>query len=170
MSDKITKALFAIYLIVLVWILMFKLGVKFSYMAERKVNLMPYNDFLIPNTKVDLPELILNIVIFIPSGIYAGIIFKKWGFLKNVFFFFTASSVIEGLQFILRIGAFDMTDIINNTLGGIIGLLIFKSIVFVLKDSVKAQRIVNIIAIIGTAVILLLLFLLKTNHLGIRYQ
>jgi glycopeptide antibiotics resistance protein len=169
-TNKLTIVLFVIYLIALFWILLFKLGVRFSYMENRKVNLIPFSEPLILNGKIDFGEIIMNVVIFVPLGIYAGILFKRWIFGKNLFFFFLISLIVEGLQFILRVGAFDITDTITNTLGGIIGLMIFKAIEKVFKNSVKAQKFINIIAAIGTALMILFLLLLKTNNLWIKYQ
>ncbi len=168
--NKLTIVLFVIYLIVLFWILLFKLGVRFSYMENRQVNLIPFGEPLILNGKTHFGEIIMNVLIFVPLGIYAGILFKRWGFGKNLFFFFLASLFVEGLQFILRIGAFDITDIITNTLGGIIGLMIFKAIEKIFKNRVKAQKFINVIASIGTALMILFLVLLKTNNLWIKYQ
>ena len=169
-TSKLTIVLFVIYLIALFWILLFKLGVRFSYMENRKVNLIPFNDPLILNGKIDLGEIIMNVVIFAPLGIYAGILFKRWISGKNLFFFFLISLIIEALQFILRVGAFDITDAITNTLGGIIGLMIFKAIEKVLQNSVKAQKFINVIAATGTALMILLLLLLKLDMLPIRYR
>ena len=78
--------------------------------------------------------------------------------------------MFEGLQFILRVGAFDITDIINNTLGGIIGLLIFEAIEKLFNNRVKSQKFITIIAAIGTLLMISLLLLLKLNMLPIRYQ
>jgi len=168
--NKLTFVLFVIYLIALLWILLFKLGVRFSYMENRNVNLIPFNEPFILNGKTNFGEIIMNLVIFVPLGIYAGILFKKWIFGKYLFFFFLISLFVEGFQFILRIGAFDITDIITNTVGGITGLMLFKAIEKVFKNSVKAQKFVNIIAGIGTVLVILFLFLLKTNNLWIKYQ
>lgn len=77
---------------------------------------------------------------------------------------------MKGFQFILRVGAFDITDTITNTLGGIIGLMIFKAIEKVFKNSVKALKFINVIAAIGTVLMILFLLLLKTNNLWIKYQ
>jgi len=157
--------LFVIYLIALFWILVFKLGVQFSYMENRSVNLIPFSD-----GKIDVGEIILNVVICVPLGIYAGVLFKRWSFGTKLFFFFLISSMFEILQFILRAGAFDITDIITNTLGGIIGLMIFKAIEKLFKNSVKGQKFINIIAAIGTVLMISLLLLLKMNMLPVRYQ
>jgi glycopeptide antibiotics resistance protein len=169
-TNSLTIVLFVIYLIALFWILLFKLGVRFSYMETRSVNLIPFSELLILNGKIDFGEIIMNVIIFVPLGIYAGILFKRWVWGKNLFFFFLISLIVEGLQFILGAGAFDITDIITNTSGGIIGLVIFKAIEKLFKNSVKAQRFINIIAAIGTIVMILFLLLLKTNNLWIKYQ
>lgn len=169
-ANKLTNVLLIIYLIVLCWILLFKLGVQFSYMGNRNVNLIPFGKPLVLNGKTDVSEIISNVVIFVPLGMYAGILFKRWSFGKKVFFFFLISLIIEGLQFILRVGASDITDIITNTLGGIIGLMIFKAIEKAFQNSAKAQKFINIIASIGTVLVILLLSLLKMNMLPVRFQ
>ena len=169
-ANKLTIVLLAIYLIVLFWILLFKLGVRFSYMENRQVNLIPFREALVINGKIDFGEIIMNVIIFVPLGLYAGVLFKKWNFLKNIFCFFLISLIVEGLQFILRVGAFDITDTITNTLGGVIGLTAFKAIQKVFQSSVKAQKSINIIAAVGTVLMILFLLLLKTGNLWIRYQ
>ena len=169
-ANKMTIALFVVYLIASCWILLFKLGVQFSYMKERKVNLIPFNQPLILNGEANFGEVLMNVMIFLPLGIYAGILFKRWSFGRNLFLCFLISFVIEALQFILRVGAFDVTDIIANTLGGLLGLVLFNGIERVFNNSLKAQKFINTVATIGTVLILVLLFLLKTDNLGVRYQ
>jgi len=169
-ANRITIILFISYLIALCWILLFKLGVRFSYMGNRRVNLIPFSEPLILNGKIDVGEIILNVVIFVPLGVYTGILFGRWVFGRKLFFLFLISLIVEGLQFILAVGAFDITDIITNTLGGIIGLTIFKAIEKGFNNSVKAQKFINIISAVGTALMILLLLLLKMNMLPVRYQ
>lgn len=169
--NKLTNVLFVVYLIALFWIIVLKLGVHFSYMGkERSINFIPFSEPLILNGRLDFGEIILNVLIFVPLGVYAGILFKRWIIGEKLFLFFLISLLCEGFQFILAIGAFDITDIINNTLGGIIGLMIYIGIEKAFRNSVKAQKFINIIAAIATISMILLLFLLKTNKLGITYQ
>ncbi|WP_347156614.1 VanZ family protein [Pontibacter chitinilyticus] len=169
-ANRLTLVLFVIYLLALFWILVLKLGVRFSYMENRSVNLIPFHEPLILNGKVDFSEMILNVLIFIPLGIYAGILFKRWPFWKQLFFFFLVSLTFEGLQYILKVGAFDVTDLITNTVGGVVGLLILRAIEAIFKSSVKAQKFVNIVAATGTVLMIVLLSLLKMDMLPIRYQ
>ena len=168
-TNRLTTVLFLIYLIALCWILLFKLGVRFSYMGNRRVNVIPFSEFFLSG-KIDVGELIMNVVIFIPLGLYAGILFEKWNFGKKLFFFFLISLLVEGLQFILAVGAFDSKDVITNTLGGIIGLMIFSAIAKAFNNSVRAGKFITIMAAIGTALMILLLLLLKMNMLPVRYQ
>ena len=65
------------------------------------------------------------------------------------------------------IGAFDITDIINNTIGGIVGLVLYKGIEKAFKNSSKTQKFINIISLTGTILMILFLFLLKINRLWI---
>jgi len=170
-TNALTQVLVIIYLIALVWILLFKMGVHFSYMSNsRSINFIPFREPLFLNGKLDLGEMIMNVVIFVPLGIYAGILFKKWIVGKKLFLFFIISLIIESLQLIFGIGAFDITDIINNTAGGVIGLLNYTGIEKVFKNTLRAQKFINILATLGTAIMILLLFLLKKNRLGIKYQ
>lgn len=169
-TNRLTVVLFIIYLIALTWILLFKLSVRFSYMEIRKVNLIPFKEPFILNGQMDMGEMILNAVIFIPLGIYAGLLFRRWIFGKKIFLFFLVSLLVEGLQFILAIGAFDTTDIMTNTLGGIIGLLVFKAIEKVFPSGMQAQKFINFLAATGTGVMILFLFLLKMDLLPIKYR
>ena len=165
-ANKLTKTLLITYLIMLLWILLFKFGVRFSYMENREVNLVPFKS----DSNVDKAETILNVVIFIPLGIYAGVLFTKWSFAKKVFYFFLTSLSFEVLQLIFKIGAFDSTDIITNTFGGVLGLLIFIAIGKIFNNNFKAQKFINIIATIATVMMITLLLLLKMNMLPIKYQ
>lgn len=162
-TTMVTKALLIIYLLALVWILLLKLSVQFSYMAERRVNLIPFKD--------PLPgEIIMNLVIFVPLGLYVGILCKRWGFGNKVLLFFLISLLFETLQFVLAIGSFDSTDLINNTVGGIIGWVLFELIEKGWNNSGKTHRFINIIAGVATVIISLLLVLLKMDMLPIKYR
>lgn len=167
-STQSTSALFAIYLIALFWIIVLKFNIPFSYMGgQRSINLIPFNEPLILNGKADFGELILNVLIFVPLGLYAGILFEKWNFAKKVGLFSSISLLLEVSQYMLGIGAFDITDIINNTFGGVIGLLIYKGIEKTFKNRLKAQTFVNILALAGTIFIFSFLLFLKISKLWI---
>lgn len=167
-SSVIAVGLFLIYLAALIWILLFKLGVRFSYMDDRQVNLVPFSSLLLKDT--DITELVLNTIIFVPVGVYTGVIFHRWSFLRKVTISFVISFIVELLQYVFRIGAFDVTDLITNTTGGLIGLLFVYAVKRAFNNHARAHKGITVVAGVGTALMILFLVLLKTGSLGIRYQ
>lgn len=174
-ATKLTNILFLIYLIALFWIIVFKLApfsniklVPFSGIEGiRSINLIPFSESVIINGKLHFSEIVMNVLIFIPLGIYVGTLFKSWNIRKKLSLFFLISLICEVLQFILGVGASDITDIINNTLGGILGLIMYKGIEKIFKNNIKIQKLINIISTIGTVSITLILSLLIINNLWI---
>jgi glycopeptide antibiotics resistance protein len=168
--DRWTRVLAMVYLLVVVWVLLFKLGVQFSYMDERRVNLVPFRQVLTGQGRLDLAETLLNILIFVPLGLYAAILFRRWTLGARIVFVLLASVLLEGLQFAARIGAFDATDLINNWIGGLLGLFLFMLTEKILGKSERAQKIVNILATVATVLVIGLLVLIKLGMGPIRYQ
>lgn len=157
-TSKITKILFIIYLIALFEIIVFKLEIPFTKMGYlRSINLIPFSESLIVNGVIDFSEIFMNIIIFIPLGIYIEMLFSKWSTIKKISVIFIVTLICEISQFIMAIGASDITDIINNTLGGIIGLLIMYILVKLFKDKYKIYKFMNIVATIGTTFMVLLI-------------
>lgn len=149
---------------------MLKLGVNFSYMAKRSFNLIPFGGSENAQGQLDYLEIVLNILIFIPLGVYSAVLSKRWTFIKKLSVPFLISFLFEALQFILRIGAFDITDIFTNTIGGLLGLFLPMVLQKIFKDQARTQKLINLIGVIGTLIIITLLLLLKLNLLPIRYQ
>lgn len=164
-ANKLTFSLLGIYLTVLFWIIVLKLNISFSYKGTRNINLIPFREPLLYNGLIDYNEIFLNILIFIPLGLYLGILSKKLNTFRKALTFFTVSLFFEICQFILSIGAFDITDIINNTFGGIIGLILYNGLEKAFNCPVKAQKFINIIAVLCTIIIVSTLLYLKINRL-----
>ncbi len=165
-SNQLTFCLFFIYLVVLFWIIVLKMSVRFTYMGQqRSMNLIPYNQPLMLNGKADFGEIILNTIVFVPMGVYAAILYTKWTAVKSILFFAFSSLMLESIQYITALGAFDITDIINNTLGGTFGLFLFKILEKLSGNSTKAQKIVNIVALLATIAFISLFLYLKINKL-----
>ena len=164
-ADKVTSVLLLVYLAALFWIIVLKLNIHFSYKGASNINIIPYKEPLILNGKVDYGEMILNVLVFIPLGLYVGILFKNLSVGKKFFSFFLTSFICEVLQYALKIGAFDITDIINNTMGGILGFFLYKATEKIFRKPSTAQKIINVIALIGTIFVISALLYLKINKL-----
>jgi glycopeptide antibiotics resistance protein len=169
-ADRITRFLLAIYLLVMTWILLFKLGVQFSYMAERRMNLLPFREALATNGRLDKTETLLNVCIFIPLGLYVGVLFRALALRAKLTVFLLVSLAFETLQYAFRIGAFDATDLVTNTFGGLLGLLLFMAIEKILGSPQRTQKLVNVLAALGTIAVIVFLLSIKMGLGPIRYQ
>ena len=85
---------------------------------------------------------------FIPLGVY----FKMLRFTnaKAILFGMTFSLSLEILQFILAVGATDITDIITNTTGTAIGVGIYSLLALVFRKREKLDKLLCIFASICT--------------------
>lgn len=145
-----TKIIFILYCLLIVWIVLFKTSFSFadvfSLSGERTINLIPFY-YADDVGRLHLREVILNIIIFIPFGLYLRMLDSS--IKKAIFTGFVTSLTLEVCQFILAIGSFDITDIITNTLGVILGICFYALLGFVFKKRRTADMVVNILFGIG---------------------
>jgi glycopeptide antibiotics resistance protein len=103
---------------------------------EYHLSLIPFERFKgnVNILKTIITEMIPNIIIFIPLGIFIPIVFKKARKLyKTALIIFLVTFSIESFQyFIGRLS--DIDDIITNLLGGVIGFGIFRVSNYLFKD------------------------------------
>ncbi|WP_066071701.1 VanZ family protein [Neobacillus soli] len=161
-QNKITAGLLTVYLLVLTWIILFKMQFSFQDLRHfadfRGINLIPFAGSIIKNDQKDIGEIIYNVFAFIPFGIYISMLKPNRPFLKRIVPIAGVSLLFEVLQFIFAIGGSDITDLLGNTLGGMIGVGVY--IVFCKLFSTKANKILNVLALIGTICIFALVVLL----------
>ena len=145
-----TKIIFAVICLVLIWIVVFKTSFSFSDIAflsaERRVNLIPFY-YADDVGRLHLREVILNILIFVPFGLYLRMLSASPK--KSIIFGAAFSLTLELCQLILAIGSFDITDLITNTLGVILGICFYALLGFVFKKRRTLDKIVNILFGIG---------------------
>ncbi|MCB7376109.1 VanZ family protein [Bariatricus massiliensis] len=158
----LTTALFTVYVLAIIWIILFKMQL-IPVVTQRSLNLIPFGESVIVNGKLDISEIIYNLLIFVPFGIYMGMLKPDWSFFKKAAPIFLTSLAFETLQFIFAIGATDITDLIGNTLGGIIGIGLY--FVFARLFKGKSLQIMNILALIGTVFMVGLIGLLIIANL-----
>lgn len=161
-NQRLTEILFLIYLLALVWIIVFKMEFSLSDInGMQNINLDPYSAPARIDGVIVYEEIYFNILAFVPLGLYLGILFKKWNVYQNIIVFLLLSLSFEVIQYIFSIGASDITDVINNVLGGILGMLFYKILNFFIKDKHYAHKLINIFAAIGTVLVIIVLFILK---------
>lgn len=161
---------FGICFLVLTWMILFKMSFLFGFSLDaihcnRSINLIPYHASVIANGRLDIKEIIYNMIGFIPFGIYVCMITDNWSILKKIISIAGVSLLYEVLQFIFAIGASDITDLINNTLGGIIGIAIYFFISKLFKSNQKMNKVLNTIALILTILIIVFLTFITVMNL-----
>ena len=160
-KQKITKILFIIYIIILVWIILFKLSFNFSDIGRlRSVNLIPFKYDI--ETTFQLKEVIDNILIFIPMGVLLKML--RIDNKRTILFGFLTSLSFEIMQYMFQIGVSDITDIITNTTGTIIGMLFYIILCKIFKNREKIDKILKILGTIGLILFLILIIIILVNN------
>jgi Glycopeptide antibiotics resistance protein len=164
-----TLVLFIIYLLALIWLILFKL--QFSIPdrnAGRIINLIPLLGSFDSNGAIRYSEIRVNVLAFIPLGIYICMLKAPWSFVKKIFAIAGLTLGFEIIQFIFAIGRADITDVLSNTLGGVIGIGIYALLSKVLKG--RTNKIINVLAAVFIILALLLVALLLINHRWVRIK
>ena len=70
-----------------------------------------------------------NILVFVPFGMFLPRLFRRC---KNILFVtllsLELSLIVEVIQLVSRVGSFDVDDLLLNTIGGMLGYLIYKMV------------------------------------------
>ncbi len=70
-------------------------------------------------------NLVGNVLIFIPLGFIIPVASKYRSFISSTTYSFLLSLFVEVFQLITRVGSFDVDDLLLNTLGGMLGYVVF---------------------------------------------
>lgn len=129
--------------------------------ARRSINLIPFQMINEHGFSLNVWG---NIVTFIPLGIYIALQLKNFTFKKALVFIVGASLTIEIIQLTFARGATDIDDVILNTIGGFIGILIYRLFKKLFKTREKVQNAISILSfVIGVSMILLVVVLIISN-------
>jgi glycopeptide antibiotics resistance protein len=124
------------YALFLMWAVLWKCGLPFVGGGERVANLLPFND----NTTWELQ---FNIAVFAPFGFYVAASLRKLALPKLVLTTLLASLVLEIMQFVLAVGRSDVTDLLMNTFGGVVGIAAFYALAWFFR---KRERVATLFA------------------------
>lgn len=135
----------------------------------RSINLIPFysiSEYISGSTanlkRFAYANVVGNILIFVPLGVYLSIFKKNKRVMVNLLFIAITSLFVEILQGLLGIGTADIDDIILNGLGGGIGILGYKLLLLILRNEKKVQAAITVLsAVVGLPVIYYFLFMIK---------
>ena len=126
------KTIFYIYICMIIEVTLLPINFSAGIHLPQK-GLLEYGNFepfvdLLKNRPLAKTEIFLNILMMDPFGILYPIAFNK-RFIKTITAALLLSLVIESAQlfmaaFMVGLRTFDVTDLITNTLGGILGVML----------------------------------------------
>lgn len=129
-----SKIMFGVYLVFLIYLLFFAESMGRTY-GERTYhyNLVPFREikrFLVYRRNLGAMAVMLNlvgnIVALVPYGLFWPIMSPRNRSLWRIALLtFDFSFVVEIIQLVSKVGSFDVDDLMLNTLGGILGYLLF---------------------------------------------
>ena len=126
------KVLFILYIAFLLYFLIF----SDWYGRTGGMNEYHYNLVLLQEIKrfwiyrqqlswVAYANLFGNVLIFMPFGFFMPMASRYRSFFLTVIYSFGLSFLVETFQLITKVGSFDVDDLLLNTIGGVIGFIIF---------------------------------------------
>ena len=116
-TRTVGKILFVLYIFFLLYFLIFSDWYGRSGIGEEyRCNLGLFAVFT---------NLFGNILIFVPYGFFISVASRMRGFLMTLFYSLGLSLGVEVFQLLTRVGSFDVDDLLLNTIGGILGYVLF---------------------------------------------
>ncbi|NQJ68037.1 VanZ family protein [Streptococcus suis] len=157
-TRKISMFLFLTYLLLLTWMIVFKMDL--SILAGRyttaQINLIPLAGTAVYDGVLNFPEILFNVISFIPFGIYMEILFRKASWTVNLLVILLVSLAFEIVQYILLLGIADITDLLANGLGGAIGINIMYVLTSIWHEKTYARM--NVFSLV------LIIFVILTTY------
>jgi len=144
-----TVVLFAIYALVLIGLVLFKF--PFSYddtESGRHLNLIPFAGSFTGAGTLRLGEIVENVLVFVPFGVYLCMLKPDWSFAKKLIPIVVTTVAFETIQYVFAIGRADVTDVIGNALGGILGIAVYGLLARAL--GARTDRVLRVVAVILT--------------------
>ena len=128
------KILFVIYIIfVFYFLLISEVYGRTSEMQEYHYNLVLFQEIKrFWNYREQLgafatvTNLFGNVLIFLPFGFFMPMASKHRSFLNTSFYSLALSLIVEISQLFMKVGCFDVDDLLLNTIGGMLGYIVFS--------------------------------------------
>jgi glycopeptide antibiotics resistance protein len=102
-------------------------GVLHRIQTKERINLHPF--IMFKQFRIGSTQVIGNLVMLLPLGIYIPLLFPKLsGFFRVFIICLLVSVSIELMQLITNVRSTDIDDVILNTSGAVVGYIIYKLI------------------------------------------
>lgn len=126
------KILFILYIAFLLYFLIFSEWYgRTGEMLEYRYNLVLFQEikrFWVYKEQlgwISFANLFGNVLIFIPFGFFMPMASRYRSFFLTILYSFGLSFLVEAFQLVTKVGSFDVDDLLLNTIGGVIGYIVF---------------------------------------------
>jgi glycopeptide antibiotics resistance protein len=171
MTDRTTKSaapgaltivLFGIYAVLLVAVILFKFPFQYQLTENgRELNLIPFGGSYTDFGRFGIGEVIENVLIFVPLGIYISMLKREWSFGLRTLVVAATSVGFEAIQYAFSIGRADITDVICNTFGGVLGIGLYAITANLMRT--RTNRVLNIVALVVTVIVVAFFAFLRAH-------
>ncbi len=137
-NQRLVQILFVEYMIVLIYLVFFAESMG---RVDRETGAYAYNlelfreikRFYIYREQLGIKAVILNlagnVLAFVPFGCMLPVVIRKRTCLfDTILLSFSLSFCIEIIQLAFKVGSFDVDDLLLNTIGGILGYMIYRTV------------------------------------------
>jgi glycopeptide antibiotics resistance protein len=163
---RLLTVLFALYLVLLCWGILYKWSTWIGVGDVRRViKLVPFAPAVGLGASQPL-EVLANVLLFIPFGVFVGLLLPRWGAGRRIALMAGMSVLFETAQYILAIGNSDITDVMMNTAGGIIGLVILAFVRARLGDRTERAMTRVLLVVMVVAVLAIAAFIASPIRYG----
>ncbi len=150
---------------------------RFNYIFDadriimRSCNLIPFKTILsfirggFFSSSFAVSNILGNIVLFIPLGVYIRAIRRQGGFKKSLLAVIITVAAVEIIQFVFGLGACDIDDVLLNSIGGALGIAAYMLLIKLLKTEARAKTAVAAASVIIGVPVIYLYFTTVFNHL-----
>ena len=87
-----------------------------------------------------LTEVLENFLIFVPMGIYLQMLLPRTKLYVKFMLIAGTSFLLETMQYILAVGRSDITDVLTNTAGGLLGLAVYSIAARLIGNRIKSKQ------------------------------
>ena len=145
----VTVVLFAIYGLLLTGLILFKFPFSYQVIGSGRVlNLIPFAGSFTKQGSLRLSEIVENVALFVPFGVYLSMVRRQWSWGYRILAIVCTTVAFESIQYAFAIGRADITDVLGNTLGGVMGIALYAALTRILGP--RTDRAITIGALVLT--------------------
>ena len=160
--------MFVTYLALLTWVVLWKLEIPFvGDGTERQVKLVPFVATARAGASAPV-EVLANVLIFVPFGGYLALLAPSTRWWRLAATIAGASLTFEIVQYLLAVGRSDLSDVVANTAGGVLGLALVGLVRLRWRDETRTVMTRTCGAVTVLSVAAVGLFVVSPLHYGGR--